>query len=46
MNKNQIMVQRMIEKNKNKKQKETGQIIKQTSNNQTSIKNKKQKKTK
>ena len=40
------MVQRMIEKNKKKKQKETGQIIKQTSNNQTSIKKKKQKKNK
>ena len=36
----------MIEKNKEKKQKKTGQRIKQTSNNQTSIKKKKQKKTK
>ena len=40
------MVQRMIEKNKEKKQKKTGQRIKQTSNNQTSIKKKKQNKTK
>ena len=36
----------MIEKNKEKKQKKTGQRIKQTSNNQTSIKKKKQNKTK
>ena len=36
----------MIEKNKEKKQKKTGQRIKQTSNNQTSIKKKKQKKNK